>query len=51
VVEGAQIVFAEVGVFTDMALREFIAEQEVEAMEALFWGKLKLSDCDFMSDR
>jgi hypothetical protein len=46
VVEGTRVVLAEEGVFADMALGEFIAEQEVEAVKALLWGKVELCEFD-----
>jgi hypothetical protein len=48
--EGARVVFAEEGVFMDVALREFVAEQEVKSVKALLWGKVELGEFDLAGD-
>jgi hypothetical protein len=48
--EGARVVLAEEGVLAGVALREFIAEQEVEAVKALLWGEVELSEFDLAGD-
>jgi hypothetical protein len=50
VVEGARVVLAEEGVLADVALREFIAEQEVEAVKALLWSEVELGEFDLAGD-
>jgi hypothetical protein len=41
--------FAEERVFANVTLKEFIVEQEEEAVEALAWGEVKLGDGDSSS--
>jgi hypothetical protein len=48
--KGARVVLVEEGVFADMALREFIAEQKVEAVKALLQGEVEVGEFDLVGD-
>jgi hypothetical protein len=37
-------------VFADVTLREFVAEQEIKAVETLLWGKVEPSEFSFAGD-